>query len=591
MPDAATNRIDALAALARDGQLDVGEAVRQISALAEGHDRAARGAHFTASDVALSLARAAIGAQVVEAACSRFVADEAVSRREDPCVTLGMALNSDMGRAVAARKRLTELAVLDPTCGAGAFLLAAWQILIEIEHVIDLYAPPEAGAARVGAHQLHGVDVDGVAAHACRVVLGLVAGPGAHISAGDATAAGALPRVDVVIGNPPFVRKRVDDLPADLASRRAGNLAAAVCERALRAIRPGGHMALVMPISVASAGTYRGLREVLDDACAHVWACHFDAIPQALFPDAVQRITLLHARRQHVHENGDPCRWHTSRYYRWLAAEREQLLDQVRYVALPANVDVHDALPKLASPAEVGAHQQMERFAPAGRYWVGKTRVAKAGNSGLSRHIAKTEGVAKTGNTRQGVENGLISENAPVSEKGNQPQKGNNGFFYKRRWSYHLLLVDRPPPILRDDGSTMPSELNRIDVVEGVDAKALLAIYASTLFAWHFTVMSDCRNLNRRELERFPLPDLGEGAQKRLSALSDELMAALWASSHQRTCRYRDGSKVINTYFAQGQTMDVIDRIDIEVAALYGLSEAQAGAISAFDRRFRAPHD
>nr|MBA3456336.1 SAM-dependent DNA methyltransferase [Deltaproteobacteria bacterium] len=145
--------------------------------------------------------------------------------------------------AIAALAPIDRRArVIDPTCGDGAFLSAA--------HT-------------AGLHALTGVEIDREAAAQARTRL-----PRANILDGDALAPGLIEELgtfDIAIGNPPWVRAgriaptikraRADVLAADWpdldpalidAIARHADLAATCLLRALRLVRPGGQVALVL---------------------------------------------------------------------------------------------------------------------------------------------------------------------------------------------------------------------------------------------------------------------------------------------------------------------------------------------------------
>ena len=146
--------------------------------------------------------------------------------------------------------------VLDPMCGDGAFLAAA--------HA-------------AGLTSLTGVEIDPVAAARAATL------PGAEITRGDALAPGLVERLgqfDLVIGNPPYVRAgkvdpairaaRAEAIAADWpeldrasieAISRHADVAASCLLRALRFVRPGGRLALVVSTALLDA-----------DGAAALWA-------------------------------------------------------------------------------------------------------------------------------------------------------------------------------------------------------------------------------------------------------------------------------------------------------------------------------
>jgi adenine-specific DNA-methyltransferase len=151
--------------------------------------------------------------------------------------------------AVALAGPLAGARVLDPACGDGAIL---------------------GRAARRGPGALVGVEIDAEAVAAARRAV-----PAADVRCGDLlddAVAAAVGEVDVVIGNPPYVRHglagRVDkerraravaiDWPAvpvddaDAIGRR-GDLAATVLLRALRRVRAGGRLVCVVSSALLDA--------------------------------------------------------------------------------------------------------------------------------------------------------------------------------------------------------------------------------------------------------------------------------------------------------------------------------------------------
>ena len=157
-----------------------------------------------------------------------------------------------LGPLVAAGTR--SLTVLDPAAGDGAFLAAAAEV-----------------AAGLGATvALIGIERDPALAAACRARL-----PAATIHTAEALlAAPALPVVDAVIGNPPYLRSiRLKASDPALWSALRGRFAAtahgewdlygAFLERALGWVRPGGRVGLITPSRWLTAAWAGGLRAAL----------------------------------------------------------------------------------------------------------------------------------------------------------------------------------------------------------------------------------------------------------------------------------------------------------------------------------------
>lgn len=136
--------------------------------------------------------------------------------------------------------------VLDPACGTGGLLVAA---------------------ARHGATgPLHGVDLDPAAVRLARL-FALLDGCTLHLTHGDGLRAGVAPEgVDVVLTNPPFAGE-VRDADVLAASALAGRVRperdALFLERAVRLLRPGGRLGVVVPAGRLAAQRDLPLRDWL----------------------------------------------------------------------------------------------------------------------------------------------------------------------------------------------------------------------------------------------------------------------------------------------------------------------------------------
>jgi hypothetical protein len=495
--------------------------------------RRADGAYFTDDDVAAHLARRAIGAVLLEAAGMQHeLVDELLCAGLDPVEAMLARVVDDEQAHAAVAVRLGTLEVVDPTCGAGSFLCAAWSVMQELASQL--------GGVELDAARVHGIDLDQGAVDACRRSLQLVTGcedAGRSIVLGDATSSGVLPAADVVLGNPPFVRASGADPQRDLKTRTVPNRSAWIVERALAASRPGARIAFVLPISTTCTDAFAPARASWNDAASAVLTSHFDTIPSSLFAGVVQRLSIYEARRRDPAAS-TPTRWYTTRYHRWLRAERSQLLDRVRFVQLPT-ASIQGSIAKVGSALELELLELLAQQPSAARF---------------HDDVARPD----------------------------------NRVYYKRRWSYYLLFTDFVPGLWDADGTARtPTELKTIDVVGELDARVLLAVYSSSLFWWYFSVFTDNRNVNVRDLAAFPIPDLDPDRRARLAALGADLSDALHACAQVRTCTYRSIGTIRNTYFRQSATRPVLDAIDRELAGAYGMNVEQLEFVLGFERRFR----
>jgi hypothetical protein len=192
-------------------------------------------------------------------------------------------------------KRLEDIKIIDPACGAGHFLLSAYDLLRE------LYAkqgmPVERAAQEVLTRQLFGADIDETGLSvACLALLTkkLIDAPRVSMRLNGIASARHLPgskqtellgsiskqwsnisghilssKYDVVMTNPPYIGRRLisRELKGALShvyplSRT--DLAAAFLEGAFAMLSEGGRLAVITQSSLMSLPSYRKFREFID---------------------------------------------------------------------------------------------------------------------------------------------------------------------------------------------------------------------------------------------------------------------------------------------------------------------------------------
>jgi hypothetical protein len=285
----------------------------------------------------------------------------------------------EMSQDLAAIESIQEAAetvrVLDPTCGAGAFLVAAAgtleEVIVRCRARFGL-ADRFAVCANLIARNLHGVDLSPEAIALCRMRLRLCAaarlpdgeyGPvhdlADRLRVGNAITGFSWDRefpevmsnggFDVVLGNPPYLGVRggvVEPPPDDFETRSCPDQYAWVLERSARLVRPGGRCAMIVPLSLAFSRAFASCRRLLFREYGENWFASFGRIPSALFPFDVRVRNTIHIG----HKSGQAGRQHTTRLHRWFEAARPHLLSLLEYVPFdPA--PWQGRVPKLSSAA------------------------------------------------------------------------------------------------------------------------------------------------------------------------------------------------------------------------------------------------
>lgn len=208
----------------------------------------------------------------------------------------------------------TPATVLDPACGGGVFLLAAGE--------------------RWPAARLLGRDVDPLAVEVTRAALELAGAAGHEVVQGDGLVGGG-GRVDVVVGNPPFLSQlgagTARDAPrrGDLRARFGAAVTAYVDEAALFILATvrdllveGGVAVLVVPESLLATVDAGGVREAVAATCdvEVVWrdrsgvfpgvpTCALRLVRRAPVPDQVCRAAAPAAEPVDTPRAGAPPTW------------------------------------------------------------------------------------------------------------------------------------------------------------------------------------------------------------------------------------------------------------------------------------------
>ena len=179
--------------------------------------------------------------------------------------------------------------VLDPACGSGAFLSAALE---------------------AGARDVRGTDIDERAVIVARLSMIARGADPARVEHVDALRATGSASADIVLSNPPFAGEIVDrDLLGgfELASPRGRTERDVLfLETAVRALRPGGTLAIVLPHNKFAGRATHRVREWL---LAHAQVLAVVGLGRNTFlPHTHQKANVLVARKRTRPANGKPER-------------------------------------------------------------------------------------------------------------------------------------------------------------------------------------------------------------------------------------------------------------------------------------------
>ncbi|MCL2829892.1 MAG: SAM-dependent methyltransferase [Betaproteobacteria bacterium] len=339
---------------------------------------------------------------------------------------------------------------------------------------------------------------------------------------------------DVVIGNPPYIQlSEVTQYDTrGYSCTDCGNIYPVVLERCLTLNASTGRQGYIVPVSSISTDGYKSLQEKYYGMNIHV-SCYDDR-PSRLF-DGLEHIRLVIFLLSH----NKPSSWHSTRYHKWTSLERGTLFKRLTYIKVREGI-IRNAIPKLTSNNELSIFDKL-----------------LACSMTIGARVLRS---------------------------------GRNSINFSRKVGYFLQVLDFQPRVVDGAGNPRaPSEFKQLVFGSSEEKSAALAVLNSNLFYWFMTLFSDCRHLNKREIDAMPLPDvLHECAQviKNLDRHTKELMTNLRATADTRTMRFRHDCLEIECIIPK-RSKRFIDAIDQDLAKAFGFTPEETDFIINYDIKYR----
>ena len=345
---------------------------------------------------------------------------------------------------------------------------------------------------------------------------------------------------DVIIGNPPYVEyNKVKGIYAvrGYETESCGNLYAFVVERSFEALNKEGGMGMIVQLSISCTERMTPIQDKCLNQSCNLWFAHFDDRPAKLF-DGLQHIraTIILAQKGFTRSRGGV---QSTLYSRWPSVARSHLFETLAFTNIDSLLGVvTGSIPKVGQA--IGA-KVIQRILDDERL-----------------HLKLLRGHGK-----------LYYHNSP---------------------QYWIRAMDFAPYFWNErDGEQISSHVKRLIFENMTDASVAVAVLNSSLFYWWFLLLSDCRDLNLREIENFPvgLDRMSDSIKKRLVDLSKRLMASFRQNSQRKETRYQTTGRVIYDEFNQKPSKPIVDVIDHVLAEHYGFTDEELDFIINYDIKYR----
>ena len=149
-----------------------------------------------------------------------------------------------------------------------------------------------------------------------------------------------------------------------------------------------------------------------------------------------------------------------------------------------------------------------------------------------------------------------------------------------------MQVLDFIPELIREDGTLKEPTTLKIMQFNSVSFQHLvLCGLNSNLFHLLLLLHSDCRNLNKREVEALPLPTRNI-QDYMMKSLSSRLMDSLRTKSEYRLMRYECETLNIQCIIPR-HSKSIIDEVDTLLAQAYGFTEEELDFIINHDIKYR----
>lgn len=319
-------------------------------------------------------------------------------------------------------------------------------------------------------------------------------------------------KFDIIIGNPPYVEDSKYDLPLD---KKYGNIYANVLNNAAELLNDDGVIGFVIPLSYVSTPRMKKIREKLFEIVPEQYILSYSDRPDCLFKSVHQKLCILIGKKIKCEKK----RIFTGNYQYWYKQERKTLFDNT--IAVKNNFAGIEYIPKLGNITDVEVYE----------------KIYNINNSSRLIDLQSTGAGAVYVNMRA-------------------------AFWIKAFRQKHI-----------------GSEYRCFNFSTTELADYFSCLINSSLFWWYWVCVSDCWHITNKELQGFMVPLLEnyETVTKLADMLENKLEETkLYVGTRQTEYEYKHKACV-----------QEIHSIDDYINDLYNLSDAESLYIKNFAHRYR----
>ena len=338
---------------------------------------------------------------------------------------------------------------------------------------------------------------------------------------------------DVIIGNPPYVEisKTIRQYKLNgYSTINCGNLYACVYERSGYISREDSFVGMIVQLPIVCTDRMAQAQKLLSTRTS--WTLTFDDRPGKLFDDLEHiRVTIF------ITTSKSPIVY-TTKYNRWYSECRFNLFKTLYMVEQEVIDNINS--------------------------------IAKIGNE-IARKII-----------------GCISRFKPLSTCFSS--FGENLIYTHNAPQYFTRATDFVPYFWNEiEGNKISVSLKPYSFVSSDESKIGCCVLNSSIFYFWFIVLSDCRHLNAREVDNFPIGmgDMSNTIKSSLCSLEMKLMQDYERNKNHKESFYKSTGRVVYDEYFPKKSKPIIDEIDKILAKHYGFTEEELDFIINYDIKYR----
>lgn len=338
---------------------------------------------------------------------------------------------------------------------------------------------------------------------------------------------------DVIIGNPPYVEiSKVTKFYKlnNYTTINCGNLYACVYERSESISRSNSFSGMIVQLPIACTDRMSQAQKLLMQR--NTWFLTFDDRPGKLFDD------LQHIRATIFLCTGNQTNVFTSKYIRWYTESRSNVFKTLTMA--PINVVCNiNSIPKIGNDIARSIVHKMIAF---------KSLSLGYGTS---------------------TENQIYTHNAP---------------------QYFTRVTNFIPYFWNEiDGEKLSVSIKSYRFSSTRISEIACCVLNSSIFYLWFIELSDCRHLNAREVDNFPIgfERISNETAAGLFQLNKLLMIDYEKHKNRKESQYKSTGKVEYDEYYPKLSKPIIDEIDKLLARHYGFTEEELDFIINYDIKYR----